>query len=248
MNRRILSGVLIAAACAAGAAVIVGVTARSWAAPPSGTATGVAVPATPPAAAPSSIFPGGELGELLSVYVPREPRELQRLLQDARETQRATGEIDGARRLAMDADGRVRILRGELQTTRTRRDVARRTGDLAKQTEAEATYRRQTREVAYLEKLRDTMREDAERASAEHDAATARVKSLEQELQLATMRADLLRPAASLTAISRYRDQLWQVLEAQRVAADRSRDASGRLSRVAELRMRQVYSLSQIGR
>jgi hypothetical protein len=241
MNRRILSGVLIAAACAAGAAVIVGVTARSWAAPPSGTATGVAVPATPPAAAPSSIFPGGELGELLSVYVPREPRELQRLLQDARETQRATGEIDGAR-------GRVRILRGELQTTRTRRDVARRTGDLAKQTEAEATYRRQTREVAYLEKLRDTMREDAERASAEHDAATARVKSLEQELQLATMRADLLRPAASLTAISRYRDQLWQVLEAQRVAADRSRDASGRLSRVAELRMRQVYSLSQIGR
>ena len=249
MNARILSGVLIAAACAAGAGAIVGVTAHAWAAPPRSTPAGSVVPAAPPVAPPSGLLPGGELGELLSTFVPRDPRDLQRLLLDARQSQAgADGEIDGAKRLAMDAEGRVRILRGELMTTRTRRDVARRTGDLAKQTEAEVIYRRQTREVAYLEKLRDTIREDAERATAERDAAVARIKALDLELQLAGARPELQRAGVSLITISRYRDQLWQVLEAQRAAADRARDASARVSRVAELRMRQVYALSQLGR
>ena len=246
MNARILSRTLVVAACAAGMVMALGTIRRSWAAPPAATPTAPAAPTTPPAP-PSTIFPGGELGELLSAYVPRDLRDLQRLLADAREQQRVlNGEVDGVRRMAVDAEGRVRILRGELQTTRTRRDVARRTGDLAKQTEAEATYRRQTREVAYLERLRDTMREDADRATADRDAAGARVKALDLEAQLAPMRAGLQQPGSSLIAFSRYRDQLWQVLEAQRVAADRSRDASARQARVAELRLRQVYALSQL--
>ena len=217
-------------------------------------AGGAPAPVSPPSAAgapspPSSTLPGGELAELLSAYVPRAVGDLQRLLADARVQQRiAETEIDGARRLAVEAEGRVRILREELQTTRTRRDVAHRSGDLARRTQAEVAFRRQTREADYLEKLRDTMRQDAERAGAERDAAAARVKALDLELNLARMNADLRQPNPSLLAISRYRDVLWQALEAQRAAADRARDASAEQARVAEMRMRQVYALSMLGR
>lgn len=212
-----------------------------------------ALAAPPPASAapspPSTTLPGGELAELLSAYVPRGVGDLQRLLADARVLERiADNEIDGARRMAVEADGRVRIVRGEMLATRTRRDVAHRTGDLAARTRAEVAYRRQAREADYLERLRDTMRQDAERAAAERDAAAARVKALDLELNLARMNADLRQPNPSLLAISRYRDVLWQVLEAQRAAADRARDASAEQSRAVEMRMRQVYSLSQLGR
>jgi hypothetical protein len=250
MHKRILSGMLVVVGCAAGAGVAPGTMARVWAAPAAGATPATAPPAAaPPASPPGTTFPGGELGELLATYVPREAGDLQRLIADARVVQRVAGsEIDGAKRLAVDADGRVRIVRGEMIATRTRRDVARRSGDLAKRTEAEAAYRRQMRELAYLERLRDTMTEDAERAAADQAAAAARLKALELELQLARMNADLRQPNVSLLAISRYRDALWNALEAQRLAAERSREASGRQSRVAELRMRQVYSLSQLGR
>lgn len=205
-------------------------------------AGGAPAPAAPPPASaapspPSTTLPGGELAELLSAYVPRGVQE-----------RIADNEIDGARRMAVEADGRVRIVRGEMLATRTRRDVAHRTGDLAARTRAEVAYRRQAREADYLERLRDTMRQDAERAAAERDAAAARVKALDLELNLARMNADLRQPNPSLLAISRYRDVLWQVLEAQRAAADRARDASAEQSRAVEMRMRQVYSLSQLAR
>jgi hypothetical protein len=242
MNTRTLSTMLVVAGCAVGATVMF---ARAGAAP--------APVATPPAPAspapPSATLPGGELAELLSAYVPRAVGDLQRLLADARVQERISdSEIDGARRLAVEADGRVRIVRGEMQATRTRRDVSHRTGDLAQRTQAEVAFRRQTREADYLERLRDTMRQDAERATAERNAAVARVKALDLELNLARMNADLRQPNPSLLAITRYRDVLWQVLEAQRTAADRARAASAEQARVAELRLRQVYSLSQLGR
>jgi hypothetical protein len=249
MNARMLSGMLVVVGCSVGLGATLGTMAPAWAAPAGPPPTAATPPAAPPAVTPSTTFPGGELGELLAAYVPREPGDLQRLVADARVLQRvASSEIDGAKRLAVDADGRVRIVRGEMIATRTRRDVARRTGDLVKRTEAEATYRRQMREVAYLERLRDTMQEDALRAAADRDAAGARMKALDLELQLSRMHADLRQPGTSLLAMNRYRDVLWQVLEAQRDAADRAREASSHLSRVAELRMRQVYSLSQFGR
>jgi hypothetical protein len=232
-------------ACAVGALATEGMFARSGGAP----APGAPSPAPAAPSPPSTTLPGGELAELLSAYVPRSVGDLQRLLADARVQERiADSEIDGAQRLAVEAEGRVRILRGEMLATRTRRDVAHRSGDLAARTRAEVAFRRQTREADYLEKLRDTMRQDAERATAERGAAAARVKALDLELNLARMNADLRQPNPSLLAISRYRDVLWQVLEAQRAAADRARDASAEQSRVAEMRLRQVYSLSMLGR
>lgn len=250
MNARLVFGMLVVVGCSAGAEATLGTKARAWAAPAAGSLPGAAAPpVAPPAGVPSTSLPGGELGELLSAYVPREPGDLQRILVDARVAQRVAGsEIDGAKRLAVDADGRVRIVRGEMIAVRTRRDVARRTGDLVKRAEAETVYRRQLREVAYLERLRDTMQEEAGRAAADRDAAAARVKALDLELQLSRMNASMRGPGTSLLTITRYREVLWQVLEAQRDAAELLRAASARQARVAELRMRQVYSLSLLGR
>src|SRR5215831_18800203 len=77
-----------------------------------------------------SLLHGGEMGELLAVYVPRGASEVQHQLDDARTSDRAAATaVDGTRRLADDADGRARITREELQSNRVRYDVARKSGD-----------------------------------------------------------------------------------------------------------------------
>ncbi len=73
-----------------------------------------------------SLLKNGSLGELLSIYPPRKPEEVQQLLGLARsEQESAQKDITESRRIADAADGRVRIMNGEVQTTETRLSVAK---------------------------------------------------------------------------------------------------------------------------
>lgn len=94
--------------------------------PPTDTSATRGVPTT----ASATMLRGGEMGELLAVYVPRSDAEIQRLLDDARSLQRSPeSEVDEARRLASEADGRDRIMEEEIKTTKGRRDVAKNAKD-----------------------------------------------------------------------------------------------------------------------
>ena len=98
----------------------------------------------------ASLLKGGEMGELLAVYVPRGEAEVERLLDDARRSaQSAAAAIDGTRRLATDADDRARIMKEEIETTRVRWEVARREQNQAASNSLDITYRRQSHERQY---------------------------------------------------------------------------------------------------
>ncbi len=195
----------------------------------------------------ATLLRGGSMGELLAVYVPRLETEVQRLLEDAREVERsATGEVETTRRLALDADGRARIMREEIQTTRVRWDVARAAKDPAALAALDASYRRQVKERVYLEQLRDALRADAERLEADRAAAAAGVKALELELLVARKNLDLSGPVAPPAAVAQYRALLRQMLDAQQAAAIRARDAADRRRLVAERKLRQLESLNRL--
>src|SRR5262249_23971274 len=133
---------------------------------------------------------GGEMGELLAVYMPRGAGEVQHQLDDARGSDRAAATtVDGTRRLAADADGRTRIMREELQSNRVRYDVARRAGDAIAATELEAAYKRQSNELEYLTQMRDALRADADRMDADRLPAPAHTHALARERAAAPERA-----------------------------------------------------------
>ena len=122
--------------------------------------------------APTSLLRGGPLGELVSIYSPRNPQEIQRQAENAQAEQRmAQGEIDASRRNAEAADGQVRIMDEEPQTTKTRRDVAKKLKNDADPIPLSANTRKQDTEKSYLESLRDALRADADRLESERDAA-----------------------------------------------------------------------------
>ena len=194
----------------------------------------------------ATMLRGGEMGELLSVYVPRGEAEVQRQLDDSRAVERsAMEEIEGTRRLATDADGRARIMREELQTTRVRADVARQTRDLTATSKLDGTYRRQTHELDYFQQLHDALRADADRLEAERSAASARTRALEYELVVARKNAELLVTQLP-NAVTQYRALLHDMLTAQKAAAERSRDAAELRRLVADRRLRQLESLTRL--
>jgi len=197
----------------------------------------------------ATMLRGGEVGELLSVYVPRDPSEVQRALEYAQFLERsAASEIDETRSLSSEADGRARIMKEEMQTTKVKRDVAKKAKDPTAQADLNATYKRQTREQSYLVHLRDALRADADRMEAERSAASARVKSLELEVRVAQKQAELSGGTPSGEDVSQYRSMLKAMLDAQRQAADRSRDASDKRKRVADRRIKQLAALSKISK
>lgn len=195
----------------------------------------------------ATLLRGGEMGELLAVYLPRAEVQVQRMLEDAREAERsATGEVESIRRLAEDAEGRERIMREELQTTRVRWDVARTSRDARASTQLDATYKRQVRERAYLEQMRDALRAEADRLESERAAAAAWVRALELELLVTRKNADLSGPVVLPGAVAQYRLLLRQMLDAQQAAAIRGRDAADRRRLVAERRLRQLETLNRL--
>src|SRR5262249_20659550 len=172
---------------------------------------------------------GGEMGELLTVYLPRGSAEVQHQLDDARSSDRAAATtVHGTRRLAADADGRARIMREELQSNRVRLDVARKSGDVVAATELEAAYKRQTKELDYLTMMRDALRADADRMDADRLAAAAHIHALELELAVAQKHTMLMDKKPQPAAVQQYRLLLHDMLDAQRTASERVRDAAER--------------------
>jgi len=190
---------------------------------------------------------GGEMGELLAVYVPRGSAEVQHQLDDARNSDRAAATaVDGTRRLAADADGRARITREELQSNRVRLDVARKSGDVTAATELEAAYRRQSKEMDYLTQMRDALRADADRMDADRLAASAHIHALELELAVARKQIELSARKPEPAAVQQYRLLLHDMLDAQRTAAEKVRDAAERRRLAADRRLKQLESLGRL--
>lgn len=217
--------------------------------------------ATTGGSARTTLLRGGEMGELLSVYVPRNESEIQRLLGDSRDAEGSVMEdIERTRKLAQDADGRARIMKEELEATRVRRDVARRAKDAAAAAELEKAFLRQDREQIYLEDLRDALRADIDRLTAEREAAASRTTALELELRVVQRNRELTGPpvkaerAASTPAppppspeaLSHYRGLLRDMLEAQRSAAGRWATAAERRRLLAERKIRQLDALTRL--
>ena len=243
MNPRVL---LRTAGGALVAALILAL-ATSRAQPPTRAGSPADTARSPLAGNAATLLRGGEMGELLAVYVPRGETEVQRMLEDAREAERsAAGEVESIRRLEADADGRARIMREEIQTTRVRWDVARATRDQRASAELDATYKRQVRERVYLEQLRDALRADAGRLEADRAAAGAWVKALELELLVSRKNLDLSGPVAPPHLVAQYRSLLRQMLDAQQAAAIRAREAADHRRLVAERKLRQLESLNRL--
>ena len=194
-----------------------------------------------------SLLRGGEMGELLAVYVPRGSMEVQHQLDDARASDRAAATtVDGTRRLAADADGRTRIMREELQSNRVRYDVARKAGDPVATTELDAAYKRQSKELDYMTQVRDALRADADRMDADRVAAAAHIRALELELAVSRKHIELTTGKPGPTELSQYRLLLHDMLDAQRTAAERVRDAAERRRLAADRKLKQLESLMKL--
>ncbi|MCC6349262.1 MAG: hypothetical protein IT347_06685 [Candidatus Eisenbacteria bacterium] len=204
-------------------------------------------PTTSAPTSPATMLPGGQLAELLSIYVPRSESDLGRYLEDARDLQRASAsEIDDTRRRAAEADGRAKIMKEEMKTSKVRRDVAGKAKDQAQRTQLDAAFKQQTNEQAYLLRQRDALRADAVRLEAERQAWDLRVKALELELDAARKHAEVVAQPSDANKVAEYRSLLRNLLEAQKQAANRWIEASADRKRVAERKLAQLQSLSRL--
>jgi hypothetical protein len=202
---------------------------------------------TVPSAA--SLLKGGAMGELLTVYVPRSQQDIQQLIETSKSLQRgAQEEIDDAKQIAQEADGRAKVMSEELETSQTKLKVAKTSKDKTASAELDGTIKRQKHELDYLQKLRAAASTDADRLKSEQSAVAARQKSLELELDVAKQHAALGAGTPSADAEAKYRAQLRNLLEAQRTAADRSSDAAKLLKSVADKRLKQLSSLAKISK
>ena len=155
-------------------------------------------------------------------------------------------EIETARRLAMESDGRLRVIKEEIETTRVRRDVAKKAKDEAQKNQLDEVVKRQERERAYLQRLSDAMRADNQRLDAERVAADSWVKSLEEETLVARRHAEIGAREPSPSEASDYRTRLRRLLDSQKQASERWESASQLRKLVAERRIKQLEALSKL--
>jgi len=217
--------------------------------PARGTADTVIPPVSPATLAPSTnSLLRGTVAELLSVYMPRDVKDLQTQLQNAREFQiAATSQINTARALAAEADGRATIMKEEIETTKAKRSAAKKAKDKPAMDALDATSQRQENEREYLENLRDAMMAEADRVETEQAAMAARVKSLELETLVSSKNEELRGPLANSQSATQYQTLLRNLLDAQRDTADKFRLAAEKDKRVTERRIAQLKALSKLG-
>jgi hypothetical protein len=202
------------------------------------------------ATAPASMLRGGPMGELMSVYPPRGLAEVQHQLDNSRSLQKsADDDIAESRRLAEAADGQVRIMTEELETTKTRLSVAKKMKNESDRLSLTSDVKRQDAERKYLVRLRDAMRADAELLGSESDAAAARVKALDLEIEVARKHEQLgASPAPAAPELAEYRKLLKRMLQAQENAAQRGRIAAEKRKQVADRRLKQLDALQKLAR
>lgn len=201
-----------------------------------------------PALAPSnSSLLRGQVAELFSVYVPRPAADIQAQLDNAREFQvAANAQITQARALAAEAGNRARIMKEELETTKTKRGIAKKSKDKAAVDALEATAKRQSDELQYLENLRDAMNAEADRIMTEQEAMSARVKALQLETMVAKKNEELRSPLAASDGAAQYQVMLRNLLDAQRDSAEKFRQAAEKDKKVVERRIAQLKSLEKL--
>jgi len=202
----------------------------------------------PLAVPPVSMLRGGELGELLEIYVPLPDEELQRRLEVARNLSLTTdNEIAHMQRLATMGRGRIDILDEEIATTKVRRDVAKKTNDPAF-AELEGTLARQEAEAKYLSKILKAMNADTERAKSENESAIAWSKALELEQKVALRFLELSNGTPTGAEIEDYRSNLKVMLEAQRDVASSNRDRSEMRRKLADARLQQLKAFGTLSK
>jgi hypothetical protein len=197
---------------------------------------------------PPSLLNNGAYGELLAIYTPRNPDEIQRLLGLARsDKESAEKDIAESRRLATAADGRVRIMNEEVKTTETRLSVAKKEKSAADRKTLDAELKRQKAELRYIERVRDGTQSDAVLLESQSNAATARVKALELETDVAKKYDGLVAVRTDGSSdIASYRDVLKRMLTAREEAANHEVDAASKEKTVATRRLKQLDSLSKL--
>jgi hypothetical protein len=203
-------------------------------------------PVPPPPQIPT-LLRGGTTGELFALYIPRSESDIQNSLDFFRGlSQSATAELAEARRLALDADGRLKILNQEIETSKARRDVAKRAKDEGQRRELDNAVKQQERERKYLETLEEALQTNASRLESDQAAADAHVKALDSEILAARKHSELSASAPGSAEFSAYRDMLRNMFEAQRTAADLWADAGELRKRVAERQIRQLETLDKM--
>lgn len=199
------------------------------------------------AARVATLLNGGVMGELLSVSVPRAEDEIARLLDEAHRLEKAaTGEIENGRRLAIEAQGRIDVMKAENETAKTRRDAAKKNKDQAAAAEADAVYKKQSRELKYLMQLQDAVNADADRLEAAKAAASATARALERERDVVRKQAEIGAGTPTPEAVEQYRGLLRGMLESQREAAAKSQVAADKRMKLAEQRLKQLAALSKL--
>jgi len=194
-----------------------------------------------------SLLKNGPLGELLSIYPPRKPEEVQKLIGLAHsEQESAQKDIAESRRIADAADGRVRIMNEEVKTTETRLSVAKKEKSASDRNALESELKRQKAELKYIERVRDAYKSDAALLDSRNSAASARVKALELEADVSRKYNVVAVSSDSAADIAGYRDALKKMLTARQEAADRVADSASSEKAVATRRLKQLDALSKI--
>lgn len=194
-----------------------------------------------------TLLRGGAMGELFAVYVPRSEMDIQTSLDFFRSlSKEASGDLSEWRRLSADADGRLKILNEEIKTSKTRRDVAKKTGDGSQRAELDKALKQQERERDYLQHMKLTLQTNVDRLLSDQAAADANVKALGLELDVARKHTQMSVGNPIATEISAYHDMLRSMLDAQRTAGDQFSRAGDLRKRVAEQQLRQLQSLDKV--
>jgi hypothetical protein len=209
----------------------------------------LAVARTQSSAQIPTLLRGGTMGEVFAIYVPRGESAIENSLNFARSlSKEASNDLLDAQRREIDGKGRLKILVEELKTSKTRRDVAKKTKDESQRRDFVDAVKQQEQERKYLEQMSQTLETNRERLESDRAAGDAYVKALEMELDVARKHSQLNISVSQPTSleISAYTDMLRKMLDAQRTAADQWVSAGELRKQVAERQLRQLQTLNKL--
>ncbi|HEX5000572.1 MAG TPA: hypothetical protein VFY29_20280 [Terriglobia bacterium] len=192
-----------------------------------------------------TLLSGGAMGELTRIYSPRNEKAIESSLDFARDLEQSSiNELDETTRLEREADGRVRIMKEEIETSKVRRDIAKKAKEPAIRRFDDAV-KQQERELKYLKQVQEALRVNSDRLESDRVAANTYRKALELELDVARRRGKI-GPSPAPEEISDYRDMLGRLFQAQKTAADRWVDAGKLRKRAAEQRIKGMRALERL--
>jgi hypothetical protein len=202
-------------------------------------------PAAQPAAAPAAPSRAAVLSSLgfVEILTPRSPDRIRRAIEEAKMDQReAEAEYSEQQGLESQVKAMVEVKKQEASTLDAQRKLAEKSKQEAEVATFEAEKKDAERHKQFLEKRVSLHQAEKDAAKARKNLAESTQKALELELQLANRRADRDRTAATDAAATMrhenvIRDLERKVLEAQRVQAERERQAADKHQDIAKRRL-----------